>query len=156
MNMRETLALAVKTAMKTQDKLVLSTLRMVQAAIHDRDIVQRGAGKDPVNDDELVTLLRKMVKQREDSVAMYETGGRQELADKEKQEIAIISGFLPQQMSPEEVMEACKTVIAELGAATPGGITLRDMGKCMAVLKERYPGRMDFTVASAAVKSLLQ
>ncbi|MGL4405223.1 MAG: GatB/YqeY domain-containing protein, partial [Notoacmeibacter sp.] len=88
--MREILAAAVKTAMKAQDKLGLSTLRMVQAAIHDRDIVQRGAGKDPINDDEIVTLLRKMIKQRDDSIAMYDTGGRQELADKERQEIAII------------------------------------------------------------------
>jgi uncharacterized protein len=129
--MREILTSAVKTAMKAQDKLSLSTLRMVQAAIHDRDIVQRGSGKDPINDDEIVTLLRKMIKQRDDSIAMYETGGRQELADKERQEIAIISEFLPQQTSP------------------------RDMGKCMAALKERYPGKMDFTVASATVKSLL-
>jgi uncharacterized protein len=147
--MREILAGAVKTAMKAQDKLSLSTLRMVQAAIHDRDIVQRGSGKDPINDDEIVTLLRKMI-QRDDSIAMYETGGRQELADKERQEIAIISEFLPQQMSADEVTEACKAVIAELGATSP-----RDMGKCMAALKERYPGKMDFTVASATVKSLL-
>jgi uncharacterized protein len=148
--MREILGTAVKTAMKAQDKLSLSTLRMVQAAIHDRDIVQRGSGKDPINDDEIVTLLRKMIKQRDDSIAMYETGGRQELAEKERQEIAIISEFLPQQMSAEEVTAACKAVIAELGATSP-----RDMGKCMAALKERYPGKMDFTVASATVKSLL-
>jgi uncharacterized protein len=148
--MREILGNAVKTAMKAQDKLGLSTLRMVQSAIHDRDIVQRGAGKDPINDDEIVTLLRKMIKQRDDSIAMYETGGRQELADKEKLEIAIIAEFLPQQMSTDEVTAACKAVIAELGATSP-----RDMGKCMAALKERYPGKMDFTVASATVKSLL-
>jgi uncharacterized protein len=148
--MREILGTAVKTAMKAQDKLSLSTLRMVQAAIHDRDIVQRGSGKDPINDDEIVTLLRKMIKQRDDSIAMYETGGRQELAEKERQEIAIISEFLPQQMSAEAVTEACKAVIAELGATSP-----RDMGKCMAALKERYPGKMDFTVASATVKLLI-
>ena len=148
--MREILTAAVKTAMKSQDKLTLSTLRMVQAAIHDRDIVQRGSGKDPINDDEIVTLLRKMIKQRDDSVAMYETGGRQELADKEKQEIAIIAGFLPQQMSGDEITAACKSIIAELGATSA-----RDMGKCMAALKERYPGKMDFTIASAIVKSLL-
>jgi uncharacterized protein len=148
--MREILAGAVKTAMKAQDKLGLSTLRMVQAAIHDRDIVQRGSGKDPINDDEIVTLLRKMIKQRDDSIAMYETGGRQELADKEKLEIAIIAEFLPQQMSADEVTAACKAVIAELGATSP-----RDMGKCMAALKERYPGKMDFTIASATIKSLL-
>ena len=148
--MREILTAAVKTAMKSQDKLTLSTLRMVQAAIHDRDIVQRGSGKDPISDDEVVTLLRKMIKQRDDSVAMYETGGRQELADKEKQEIAIIAGFLPQQMSEDEITAACKSTIAELGATSP-----RDMGKCMAALKEHYPGKMDFTIASAVVKSLL-
>jgi uncharacterized protein len=148
--MREILGTAVKTAMKAQDKLSLSTLRMVQAAIHDRDIVQRGSGKDPINDDEIVTLLRKLIKQRDDSIAMYETGGRQELADKEKLEIAIIAEFLPQQMSADEVTAACKAVIAELGATSP-----RDMGKCMAALKERYPGKMDFTIASATIKSLL-
>ncbi len=148
--MRDILSGAVKSAMKAQDKLALSTLRMVQAAIHDRDIVQRGAGKDPINDDEIVTLLRKMIKQRDDSIAMYETGGRMELAEKERQEIAIISEFLPQQMSADDVTAACRAVIAELGATGP-----RDMGKCMAALKERYPGKMDFTIASATVKSLL-
>ena len=148
--MREILSAAVKTAMKAQDKLGLSTLRMVQAAIHDRDIVQRGSGKDAINDDEIATLLRKMIKQRDDSIAMYETGGRQELADKERAEIAIIAAFLPQQMSDDEITAACAAIIAELGATTP-----RDMGKCMAALKERYPGKMDFTVASAKVKALL-
>ncbi|MGL4406669.1 MAG: GatB/YqeY domain-containing protein, partial [Notoacmeibacter sp.] len=106
--------------------------------------------KDPINDDEIVTLLRKMIKQRDDSIAMYDTGGRQELADKERQEIAIISAFIPQQMSAEDVAAACKAVIAELGATSP-----RDMGKCMALLKERYAGKMDFTVASATIKTLL-
>jgi uncharacterized protein len=148
--MREILAGAVKTAMKAQDKLALSTLRMVQAAIHDRDIVQRGAGKDQINDDEIVTLLRKMIKQRDDSIAMYEKGGRQELAEKERAEIAIIAAFLPQQMSEEEVTAACAAVITELGATSP-----RDMGKCMAALKERYSGKMDFQMASDKVKSLL-
>jgi uncharacterized protein len=148
--MREILSTAVKTAMKAGDKLGLSTLRMVQSAIHDRDIVQRGAGKDAINDDEITTLLRKMIKQRDDSIAMYETGGRQELADKERAEIAIIAAFLPQQMSEDEVKAACEAVIAELGATSP-----RDMGKCMAALKDRYPGKMDFTVASATIKGLL-
>jgi uncharacterized protein len=148
--MREILGTAVKTAMKTQDKLMLSTLRMVQAAIHDRDIMQRGGGKDPISDDEIVTLLRKMTKQRDDSIAMYETGGRPELAEKERQEIAIIAAFLPQQMSQDDILAACKRVVAELGATSP-----RDMGKCMALLKVQYPGQMDFTIASATIKSLL-
>ena len=148
--MREILAGAVKTAMKAQDKLALSTLRMVQSAIHDRDIVQRGAGKDAINDDEIATLLRKMIKQRDDSIAMYETGGRQELAEKERQEIELIAAFLPQQMSDAEIEIACRAIIAEFGATSP-----RDMGKCMAALKERYPGKMDFTIASAKVKLLL-
>lgn len=148
--MRDILAAAVKAAMKAQDKLGLSTLRMVQSAIHDRDIVQRGAGKDAISDDEIVTLLRKMIKQRDDSIAMYVTGGREELAEKERQEIAVIAAFLPQQMSTDEMTAACKAVIAEIGATGP-----RDMGKCMALLKERYPGKMDFTAASAAVKALL-
>lgn len=148
--MREELTNAVKTAMKAQDKVALGTLRMVQAAIQDRDIAQRGVGKDPLNNDEIATLLLKMIKQRQDSIAMYDSGGRSELAEKERLEIEVITGFLPQQMSEDDIRIACKNVIAELGATSP-----RDMGKCMAMLKEKYAGQMDFVTASAIVKALL-
>lgn len=148
--MREELTNAVKTAMKAQDKVRLGALRMVQAAIQDRDIAQRGAGKDPLINDEIATLLLKMIKQRQDSIAMYNSGGRPELAQKEQLEIDVITGFLPQQLSEDAIRTACKNVIAELGANSP-----RDMGKCMAMLKEKYAGQMDFVIASAIVKALL-
>lgn len=129
----------------------MSTLRLILAAVKDRDIANRTAGKDPVGDEELLGILGKMVKQREESARIYEEGSRLELAEAEREEITIISEFLPQQMSEDEVKQACADVIAEIGAQG-----LRDMGKCMAVLKERYAGKMDFTKASAIVKSLLQ
>ncbi|MBQ0708806.1 MULTISPECIES: GatB/YqeY domain-containing protein [unclassified Ochrobactrum] len=149
--LRQEISQALTTALKAQDKRRMSTLRLVMAAVKDRDIANRTAGKDPVGDEELLGILGKMVKQREESARIYEEGSRIELADAEREEIAIISEFLPQQMSDDEIKQACADVIAEIGAQG-----LRDMGKCMAVLKERYAGKMDFTKASAIVKSLLQ
>jgi len=149
--LRQEISQALTTALKAQDKRRMSTLRLVMAAVKDRDIANRTAGKDPVGDEELLGILGKMVKQREESARIYEEGSRIELADAEREEIAIISEFLPQQMSEDEIKQACADVIAEIGAQG-----LRDMGKCMAVLKERYAGKMDFTKASAIVKSLLQ
>lgn len=149
--LRQEISQALTTALKAQDKRRMSTLRLVMAAVKDRDIANRTAGKDPVGDEELLGILGKMVKQREESARIYEEGSRIELADAEREEIAIISEFLPQQMSDDEIKQACADVIAEIGAQG-----LRDMGKCMAVLKERYAGKMDFTKASAVVKSLLQ
>lgn len=148
--LRETIAEALKEALKNKDKLRTGTLRLVNAAIQDRDIANRGTGKDPVNDDEILQVLTKMVKQREESAKAFEDGARPELAAQERAEIAIIKDFLPAQMSADEVRAAAQGAIAETGAQG-----LRDMGRVMAVLKERYPGRLDFGKASALVKDLL-
>ena len=149
--LRQEISQALTTALKAQEKRRVSTLRLILAAVKDRDIANRTAGKDPVGDEELLGILGKMVKQREESARIYEEGSRIELAEAEREEITIISEFLPQQMSEDEIKQACADVIAEIGAQG-----LRDMGKCMAALKERYAGKMDFTKASAIVKSLLQ
>ena len=148
--MREAIAQALKDALKNRDKLRTGTLRLVNAAIQDRDIANRGAGKDPVNDDDILQILTKMVKQRAESAKAFEDGGRAELAAQERAEIAIVKEFLPAQMSADEVREAAAQAVAETGAQG-----LRDMGRVMAVLKERYPGRLDFAKASALVKELL-
>lgn len=148
--MRESIAGALKDALRNKDKLRTGTLRLVNAAIQDRDIANRGAGKDPVDDDGILQILTKMVKQREESAKAFEDGGRAELAAQERAEIAIIKEFLPAQMGADEVRAAAQAAIAETGAEG-----LRDMGRVMAVLKERYPGRLDFGKASALVKELL-
>ena len=149
--MRETLAEALKTALKAGDKRRTSTLRLIQAAIQDRDIAHRGSGKDPVSDDEILQILTKMVKQRQESAKAFEEGARLELAAQERDEITIITDFLPKQMEDAAVRDAAQKVIAELGAEG-----LRDMGRIMTALKERYPGQMDFGKASGIVKELLQ
>lgn len=148
--MRETIAQALKDALKSKDRLRTGTLRLVNAAIQDRDIANRGVGKDPVGDDEILQILTKMVKQREESAKAFEDGGRLELAEQERAEIAVIKEYLPVQMSEDEVRAAAAAAVAETGAQG-----LRDMGRVMAVLKERYPGRIDFAKASATVKGLL-
>lgn len=148
--LRQEITQALTSAVKAQNKLKTSTLRLVMAALKDRDIANRGAGKEPVSDDELLSILAKMIKQREESAKMYEEAGRIELAAGEKAEIEIIKEFLPQQLDEAEIRQICIDVIAETGAAG-----LRDMGKCMAVLKERYTGQMDFAKASAVLKELL-
>jgi uncharacterized protein YqeY len=149
--MRETIDAALKDALKTQDKRRISTLRLIRAAIQDRDIIHRGAGKDPVTDEEIMQILSKMVKQREESAKAFEDGGRAELAAQERGEIAIIRDFMPKQLGDTEVKQACQRVIAEVGAEG-----LRDMGRCMNALKEKYAGQMDFSKASGVVKDLLQ
>ncbi|ODT05831.1 MAG: glutamyl-tRNA amidotransferase [Mesorhizobium sp. SCN 65-20] len=149
--MRATLAEALKTALKAGDKRRTSTLRLIQAAIHDRDIAQRGAGKDPVTDEEILQILTKMVKQRQESAKAFEDGNRLELAAQEREESVIISEYLPKQMSEDEVRAAARKAIADVGAES-----LRDMGRAMAALKERYPGQMDFGKASGIIKELLQ
>lgn len=148
--MRETINEALKTAMKAKESRRVSTLRLVQAAIKERDIANRGAGKEPASDEEVLQILAKMVKQREESAKIYEDAGRAELAAQEREEIAIIAGFQPEQFSEEKVRLVTAEVIAEVGAQG-----IRDMGKCMAVLKERYVGQMDFAKASAVLKELL-
>ncbi|RAX39122.1 GatB/YqeY domain-containing protein [Rhizobium tropici] len=148
---RETLSNAQKDAMKAKDTARLSTVRLILAAIKDKDIANRGLGKEQASEDEILQLLAKMIKQREESVKIYIDGGRPELADKEREEIAVIQGFMPEQLSEEKVREICVAIVAELGAHG-----LKDMGKCVAALRERYAGQMDFAKASAILKELLK
>jgi len=149
--MREKIAEALKQAQKDQDKRSISTLRLILAAIHDRDIANRSAGKDPVGDEEIVAILSKMVKQREESARAFDDGGRSDLAQQEREEISVIKRFLPKQLGEDAVKLACQQVVREVGADG-----LRDIGRCMNALKARYPGQMDFGKASGIVKGLLQ
>ncbi|WP_445738935.1 GatB/YqeY domain-containing protein [Neorhizobium tunisiense] len=149
--MRDKLSDALKESMKAKDTRRLSTVRLIQTAIKDRDIANRGLGKDPVSDDDILQILQKMVKQREESAKIYQDAGRAELATQERDEIEVIKGFMPEQLSDDKVQELIKAAIAESGAQG-----LRDMGKVMAVLKEKYPGQMDFAKASGLVKDLLK
>lgn len=147
--MRDEIMQAVKDAMKGGDKARLSALRMVQAKIKDADIAAR-PGRDKITDPEIVELLAKMVKQRRESIELYKQGGRQELADQEAGEIAVIEGFMPKQLGEGEVAAAIASLVKELGASS-----VKDMGKVMAALKEKYAGQMDFAKASGMVKGLL-
>ncbi len=148
--LRDQLAAALKDAMKAKNVERLSTVRLIQAAIKDRDIANRGAGKEEASDDEILQILAKMVKQRDESAKIYEENARPELAAKERAEIAVLQDFLPKQLSDAEVRSNIAAIIAEIGAAGP-----KDMGKVMGVLKERYAGQMDFSKASGAVKEQL-
>lgn len=145
--MRDRLMQEIKTAMKAHAKERLSTLRLVSAALKDRDLATEG-GKLP--DQDIPAVLQKMVKQRRDSVAIYTQAGRQDLADKEMAEIAVIEEFLPKALSDGETRAAIAAAIQESGATGP-----KDMGKVMGVLKQKFAGRMDFGKASATVKELL-
>ncbi|MBR9973071.1 GatB/YqeY domain-containing protein [Magnetospirillum sulfuroxidans] len=141
----------LKSAMLSKDSRVVSTVRLILAALKDRDIAARSrAVMDGISDDEILQMLQSMIKQRRESISLYEQGGRLELAQQEQDEIAIIERFLPQQLSEAEMTDAVSAIIAELGA---GGI--KDMGRVMATLKERHAGTMDFTKASALTKKLL-
>ena len=148
--MRETITAALKLATKAQDKRRVSTLRLVSAAIKDRDIAARTAGKGEATDAELLELFVKMIKQREESEKIYRDAGRAELAQQEAEEIAIIREFLPKQLSEADTQKAIAAAIAEAGATS-----VKDMGKVMAALKSRYAGQMDFAKASALVKAKL-
>lgn len=149
--MRERFSSALKTALKAQDKRRISTIRLIQAAVTDRDIANRGAGKDPVGDEEIMQILAKMTKQREESAKIFEEGNRLELAEQEREEIGVIRSFLPEQLGEEQVKQACAQVVSEVN-----GEGLRDMGRCMNALKEKFPGRMDFGKASGIVKTMLK
>ncbi|MGX5665057.1 GatB/YqeY domain-containing protein [Rhizobium daejeonense] len=149
--MRDRLADSLKESLKAKDTRRTSTVRLIQAAIKDRDIANRGAGKDPVSDDDIMQILTKMIKQREESAKIYADNARPELAEQEREEIAIIKTFMPEQLSDEKVKDAAAAAIQEVGAQG-----LRDMGKCIALLKDRYPGQMDFAKASGVVKDLLK
>ena len=150
MSLREKFNTVMKDAMKSGDKPRLSAVRLINAAVKDRDIEARGAGKEKATEDEIVVLLQKMIKQRHESVGMYEKGGRPELAAQEQAEIAVITGFLPQQLGESEVAAAIKEAIAATGATS-----IKDMGKVMAALKERHAGKIDFSKAGPAVKAAL-
>ncbi|TIV72630.1 MAG: GatB/YqeY domain-containing protein [Mesorhizobium sp.] len=149
--MREKIAESMKSAMKSQDKHRLPTLRLIQAAIHDRDIANRGAGKPAASEEEILQILAKMVKQREESAKAFEDGKRPELAAQERGEMEIIREFLPTQLGDAEIMAAAREAIAAAGAASQ-----KDMGKVIGALKQKYAGQMDFAKASAIVKGLLQ
>ena len=148
--LRERFTDDLKTAMKAGDKRRLGTIRLIQAALKDRDIEARGQGKDPIGDDEILALLQKMVKQRQESVAIYEQNARPELAAGEREEIEVISSFLPQQLSEADTDAAIVAAIGETGAAS-----VKDMGKVIAKLRADYAGRMDFGKVSPRVKDKL-
>ncbi len=142
---------ALKAAMKAKEVLTMATVRLILAALKDRDIAARGKGNlDGIDDDGILAMLQSMIKQRHESIALYEKGGRLELARQETDEIAVIEQFLPRQLGEDEVVEAITAVIEEVEAKS-----LKDMGRTMAALKERYAGRMDFAKASAQVKARL-
>jgi len=147
--MRERFTTMMKEAMKAGDRRRLDTVRMIQAALKDKDIEARGAGKT-VSDDDILALLQKMVKSRQESADIYAKAGREELAQQEREEIAIINEFLPKQLSEEESKAAVAQAIAETGAAS-----MKDMGKVVAALKAKYTGQMDFARASGLVKAAL-
>ena len=148
--MREAISEGYKTALKAGDKRRTSTLRAVNAAIKDKDIDARGNGKGPLDDAEVLALLQKMVKQREESLGIYEKAGREDLAVVEREEIAILSEFLPRGLSEAEVEAAITDTITKVGAQGA-----KDMGKVVAALKAEYPGRIDFGKASAKIRAAL-
>ncbi len=148
--LRDAINNAVKDAMRARNERALSTLRMVNSTIKNADIEARGQGKPPLGDGDLLGVLQKMIKQRKEAVDLYDRGGRAELAAQEREEIAIISAYLPKQMSEDEVKSAIAAVIAESGAAG-----VKDMGKVIGALKAKFAGQMDFGKASALVKAAL-
>ena len=149
--LREDIASAMKEAMKAKDQAALATLRLISAALKDRDIAARGNGnQDGISDDEILSMLQTMIKQRHESAKMYRDGNRPELAESEEAEIVIITGFLPAQLGAAEVDAAIAAAIESSGAAS-----IKDMGQVMAHLKANHAGQMDFSAASQAVKSAL-
>ncbi|TFF27415.1 GatB/YqeY domain-containing protein [Jiella endophytica] len=149
--MREHLTDALNAAVKQQDKRRISTLRLINAAIKDRDIANRSAGRDPVSEEEVLQILLKMIRQREESARTYEDNGRLELAEQEREEIAVIREFLPPQLDSGEIERACREAVEQTDSKG-----LRDVGRCMNMLKQRYGGKMDFGKASTVVKGLLR
>ena len=148
--LRESFTTAMKEAMRAGDKPRLAAIRLILAALKDRDIEARGQGRERATDDEIFATLQKMVKQRQESLAIYDKAGREDLDATERAEIAVIQEFLPGQLSEAETQAAVREAIAEVGAAS-----MRDMGKVVALLRARYPGRMDFTRANAIAKGLI-
>ena len=150
--LREQLKNSLADGMRARDKIKTSTLRLILAAIKDRDIANRdGDNREGVGDDQILLILQKMVAQRRDSIVTYEEAGRLELAEQEREEIIVIEGFLPKQMGHDEIGAAVATVVADLGCSS-----IRDMGTVMSALREQYAGQMDFGKASGIAKKLLQ
>jgi uncharacterized protein YqeY len=148
--MRDAINAALKKAMLAQDKRRTSTLRLINAAIKDRDIAARSSGKDPVSEEEILEIMKRMIRQRQESAKAYEEGNRLDLAQEEREEIEIIEAFLPRQLDEAQLRSVCAEAVKQTGANG-----LRDIGKCMQALKARYPGRMDFGKASSLVKGML-
>ena len=149
--MRERFTQDMKDAMKAGDKRRLSTVRLVQAALKDKDIEARGAGKGQASDEEILGLLQKMIKQRQESAGIYEQAGRAELAAQEREEAEIIASYLPKQLDEAATRQAIEAAIKETGAAS-----MKDMGKVIGSLRGKFAGQMDFGRASALVKELLR
>jgi uncharacterized protein len=150
MSLRDKLMEDVKTAMKAGEKARVSTIRLIQAALKDKDIEARGLGKGQLTDDDVLSLMQKMVKQRQESFAIFSHAGRGELAAGEQAEIEIINGYLPRQMDEAAMKAAIAGIVSETGAAS-----MKDMGKVVAGLKAKHAGQMDFAKASQMVKAAL-
>lgn len=148
--LREQFSADLKTAMKAGEKGKVAAIRLIQSALKDKDIEARGAGKGEISPDEILAMLQKMIKQRQESIAIYDANGRPELADGERAEVAVISAYLPQQMGEAEVKAAIEKAIAETGAAG-----VKDMGKVIGALRAAYAGQMDFGKVSPLVKGML-
>jgi uncharacterized protein len=148
--MRDEINTALKDAMKARDERRVSTLRLVNAALKNADLEAQGKGKQALSDEELLGLLQKLIKQRQEAVELYDKAGRTELADRERGEIEIITAYLPKQMSEAEAQAAVAQVIKATGATS-----IKDMGKVMAALKQGYAGRLDFGKANGLVKAML-
>lgn len=148
--LRDRFTEGLKEAMKAGDKRRLGTIRLIQSALKDKDIELRGLGKPPASDEEILALLQKMTKQRQESIAIYDANARPELAQAEREEVEVIASFLPRQMDEAETSAAIDAAIAETGAAS-----MKDMGKVVGALKAKYSGQMDFARASGLVKSKL-
>lgn len=148
--LRETLQEALKTSMKNKDMTTVGAVRLIIAGMKDKDVDARGKGQKEASEADIMSLMQNMIKQRKDSIKMYVDGKRQDLADKEQIEINVIETFLPKQMSDAEIENSIKSVIAEVDASS-----IKDMGKVMAELKNKFAGQMDFGKASGVIKSLL-
>ena len=148
--LRDDLQNALKEAMKEKNMPVVGAVRMIIAGMKEKDVEARGKGKERAEDTELLAMMQTMIKQRNESVKIYLEGNRPELAEKEKAEIEVIEGFLPKQLTDEEILNVVKETITAIGAAS-----VKDMGKVMAELKAKYAGQMDFGKASGVIKSLL-
>jgi len=148
---RDKISQVLKDAMRAKDQVKTTTLRMVNAAIKQKDIdVARARGDEHISQDEVLNLLQSLIKSRRESIELYKQGGRQDLVDKEETEIGVIEQFLPKQMNEEETRAAIRDLVAALGA-----ISVKDMGKVMAAIKSKYAGQLDIAKASAAVKDVL-